>query len=174
VTWSLSDHGNARVFRDREVKTALRLHDRGETRTYIAGVLGTRTAVVDALLDDHGRAIQNKRYRRREDHHSWKGGRIVDGNGYIRVIGDFDDPIVGPMLSQSGYAAEHRVVMARQLGRPLEDFETVHHKNGQRDDNRLENLQLRFGRHGSGQVAQCRSCGSADIEFSDLPSDASA
>lgn len=49
---------------------------------------------------------------------------------------------------------EHRYVMEQNLGRKLHKHETVHHKNGQRGDNNLENLELRSSMHGPGQTIQ--------------------
>lgn len=73
-------------------------------------------------------------------------GRYLHSEGYVYV----KDPS-SPNATKWGYVLEHIKVMSESLGRPLDGKETVHHKNGIKDDNRIENLELWASRHPRGQ-----------------------
>lgn len=156
-----------RVFSAQDKEKIICLSSEGWTQTAIAHEFDTHQTQVSKILRASG--IYDGKRASGPKHGSWKGGRVNAGKGYVGVAVKHGDPF-SAMADSQGYVLEHRLVMARSLGRPLLPHESVHHIDGDRKNNRLSNLQLRFGKHGNGVAMVCAKCGSHEIAYTELHS----
>jgi hypothetical protein len=132
---------------DGQIEEVVRLYKETDVSTNeLAGRFGISAATVKGYLVRRGVPIR-QHFARKEGHGHWRGGRHRDKKiRYARVRVQPDDWLY--RHSTNGSMQEHRYVMAKKLGRPLESYETVHHIDGVNDDNRPENLELHVKRHG--------------------------
>lgn len=149
----LHGHNKRLLTLEQELK-AVGLYEGGLTNREVAERFEVSHSTIKKLIQRRSVPRRGGRYRRIE--------RRVDDHGYVRVR-LADDDALSPMRDTKGWIPEHRLVMARSLARALARNESVHHINGDRADNRIENLQLRQGRHGHGQCYECADCGSRNI-----------
>lgn len=105
---------------------------------YIEGC-GKHAAVKKLCKMHYGRLLTRGEPGEAEPRRASNGDGSTDCQGYRHVFLDGKNK------------AEHRVLMEKHIGRPLTKYETVHHKNGNRSDNRIENLELWSSHHPRGQ-----------------------
>lgn len=122
---------------ERNSDMVLRLCEEGHSLAEIGRRVGTQGKNVKAFLRRNGVVKQFSTAKRGEDHYAWKG-RTVDKDGYVLIH------LKGHPNARkhTHYVFEHRLVMEEALGRFLEPHEVVHHLDGVKDHNHIENLQL--------------------------------
>ena len=71
-------------------------------------------------------------------HYRWNPGRMLSGGGYVKVRVGCDHPLADP----NGYAYEHLLVWCAAGNPKPADGEVLHHRNEDKQDNRVSNLQI--------------------------------
>lgn len=102
------------------------------TRARRAKILGIPE---DQLPDGRGR---HRNGPKGKDHYRWNNDKIISSTGYIKVIVGKDDELSDP----NGYAYEHHIIWRCAGNKHPKKGQIIHHKNGNKQDNRIENLEL--------------------------------
>lgn len=137
----------------------LRWRRNGDVQPHIP--LGRRRQPESCVIDgcdrgSHTQGLCRTHYKRLLKHGDPLGDvpvRVVTGEGWLSH-GYWNVPVPPEerhLTNGETQVGEHRLVMARHLGRALYPDEVVHHINGNRTDNRLENLELWSTAHPKGQ-----------------------
>ena len=87
-----------------------------------------------------------------ERHPFWKGGKRIRSDRYVEVITE-----ERYKTGARKYIFEHRLVMEKHIKRKLLPNEIVHHKNGIKHDNRIENLEIVLRKTHKG-IVTCPHC----------------
>lgn len=119
-----------------DLKLLSNLYNSGMSFTDLSKKFGIDRMTIYDRFKKYGIPTDPKRRKSREECNLWKGGRIKR-HGYILV-----KVSQHPYANYGGYVREQRLVMEKYLGRHLYPGEIVHHINGVKDDNRLDNLRL--------------------------------
>lgn len=114
-------------------------YQKGRTPCPICGKL--RNPDFAICIDCHNKSMSG------EKNANWRGGKTKHSGGYVMRLVPDHPRVKG---KSNKYVMEHILVMEEAIGRILDPNENVHHKNGIKTDNRIENLELWTRSHPSG------------------------
>jgi len=126
----------------------------GESYAQIAADIGCSLNTIFAAIKELGITPRKSGGQIKNQGQPGKWSRRIATNGYVVWY--------AWVSGENRYTSylEHRKVMEDFLGRKLLSIETVHHKNGDRTDNRIENLELFVKQHPAG-ASSCWQCGAS-------------
>lgn len=114
----------------------LDLVGKNHSLTQIAEIIGTSRHRLIEYLRSNGIDYHGKTQRAGDCNSNWRGGKRIE-DGYVYVYSPNH-----PNATIHKYVLEHRLVMEQHLGRYLDPREVVHHKDGDKKNNSIENLEL--------------------------------
>ena len=115
----------------------LEMCEAGYNLSQIARVVGTKNEEVKKFLRRNGVTKEFPKATFGEKHYAWKG-RLLDKDGYV-LIHCKGHPNA---RKHTHYIFEHRLVVEADLGRYLLPTEVIHHLDGDKQNNSIENLQV--------------------------------
>lgn len=128
-------HWNSRCNQNRDL--LLTMDAEGASLEEMARAVGSCGLSVKKFLRRNGVVRNFPRTLPGKRNPKWRGGRVVKNDGYVFVYSPDH-----PYRNRNKYVREHRLVMEKMLGRYLDPSEVVHHRDGNRQNNSPENLQL--------------------------------
>jgi len=106
----------------------------------LSAIYGLDAKTIRTRLSKYGKLRSNSEAHKGQIAWNYKG-EIITREGYVRVRLPINSPFIS-MIDKYGYVFKHRLVMAEYLGRCLEDKETVHHIDGDKSNNYINNLEI--------------------------------
>lgn len=134
---------------EEKTQEILDLYAAGMSISQVVRTTGTSKKTVRDHLLKNGVTLREWVNPTGEDHRNYKGWS--EGEYIYLTAPDH------PYRTQAGYVLEHRLVMEDHIGRYLLPTEVVHHKNKDKHDNRIENLEL-FASNAEHLAAELKGC----------------